>query len=177
MIGEDHRLYQEVCNLVDYWVPKKAYGHERKFQSELQDFLDHHLNEQEGSDLLGMDKGSVHEHVVATERGKSYADIAVDDTVGVEMKRDITNSQTKKLRGQIEDYLDNYPFVIVCACGIEDMDGWRDLKNKYEGAQGLGLGLEGGGEITFIHKKKENYGKDPRDLRGGGGLFGSGLLG
>lgn len=170
-------MFEEVRDLVEYWVPRKAYAHERKFQSELQDFLDHHLNETGGSDLLGGNIGGGHEHVIATERGKSYADIVVDDAVGVELKRDLTNSQRKKLRGQIEDYLENYRFVIVCACGIEDMDGWRELKNKYEGAQGLGIGLEGGGEIAFIHKEKENYGKDPRDHRGGGGLFGGGLLG
>lgn len=171
MIGGDRQLYQEVQDLIEYWVPKEAYGHERKFQSELQEFLDYQLNETGGNDSLGMNLGGGQDHVVATERGKSYADIAVDDTVGIELKRDLTNSQTKKLRGQIEDYLDNYPFVIVCACSINDMDGWRELKNKYEGAQGMGIGLEEGGEVVFVHKKKENYGKDPEDLRGGGGLF------
>lgn len=175
MFGGGSQLFNEVLDLVEYWVPKKAYGHERKFQSELQDFLDHQLNETGNNPLAG-GMGGGHEHVVATERGKSYADIAVDDTVGVELKRDLLNSQTKKLRGQIEDYLDNYPFVIVCSCGIDDMDGWRELRNKYEGHQGMGLGLEQGGQVAFVHKKKENYGKDPRDVRGGGGLLGGGGL-
>lgn len=173
MIGGDHQLYEDVLDWVEYWVPREAYGHERKFQSELQDFLDHNINEVGRNEPMGM--GGGREHVVSTESGKAYADIAVDDTVGVELKRDLSNSQTKKLRGQIEDYLDNYPFVIVCACGIDDMDGWRDLKNKYEGTQGMGLGLEEGGEVAFVHKKKENYGKDPENLRGGGGF--GGLLG
>jgi len=158
-------------------VPREAYGHERKFQNELQDFLDEQLNETGGNDPLAANIGGDGEHVVATERGKSHADVAVDDTVGVELKRDLTNSQTKKLRGQIEDYLDNYPFVIVCACGIDDMDGWRELKNKYQGQQGMGVGLDDGGEVAFVHKRKENYGKDPAETnRNDGGLFGGGLF-
>ncbi|WP_158853828.1 hypothetical protein [Halorhabdus sp. CUG00001] len=57
--------------------------------------------------------------VVDREHSQSRADVAVDDTVGIEMKRDLSNSQAKKLRGQIEDNLENYPFGIVCACGIK----------------------------------------------------------
>lgn len=170
-------MYQEVLDSVEYWVPSKAYGHERKFQSELQDYLDEGLNSGSGMGMdLGMGQG---EHVVSTERGKSKGDVVVDDFIGIELKRDLSNSQTKKLRGQIESYLDNYNYVIACACGIDDMDGWRELKNKYEGGQGMGLGLGldgGGGEIAFVHKRKENFGKDPRDVHGGSGLFGGGGL-
>lgn len=173
MIGGGSQLFNEVQDQVEYWVPNKAYGHERKFQSELQDVLDHRLNEAKSSDPFGLDNGG--DHVVSTERGKSYADIAVDDLVGIELKRDLSNSQTKKLRGQIEDYLDNYNYVIVCACGIDDMDGWRELKNKYEGQ--VGMGLENGGGVAFVHKQKENYGKDPQEInRGGDGLLGGGGL-
>jgi len=85
-------------------------------------------------------------------------------------KRDLSNSQNKKLRGQIEDYLDHYNYVIVCACGIDDMSGWRKLKKKY--SQGnLGFNPQ---SVVFIHKKKDNYGKE-RKGRGqdrSGGLLG-----
>lgn len=174
MIGGGNQLYQEVLGLVDHWIPEKAYRHERKFQSELQDYLDQELNAGGGGGMgvdPMMDAG---DHAVSTERGTSKGDVVVDDLVGIELKRDLSNSQTKKLRGQIESYLDNYQYVIVCACGIKDMDGWRELKNKYEGGQGMGLGMGGGGgEVAFVHKEKENFGKDPRDV-GGGGLFGGG---
>lgn len=174
MIAGGSQLFSEVLDQVEYWIPDKAYGHERKFQSELQDVLDHRLNEAKSSDPFGLESGG--DHVVSTERGKSYADIAVDDLVGIELKRNLSNSQTKKLRGQIEDYLDNYPYVIVCACGIDDMDGWRELKNKYEGQ--VGMGLENGGEVAFVHKEKENYGKNPSEVKhnSGGFLGGDSLL-
>ena len=158
---------------VEYWVPAEAYGHERKFQSELQSFLDKELNSDNG---MGLDPSlNQGDHAVSTERGTSKGDVVVDDIVGIELKRDLSNSQTKKLRGQIESYLDNYNYVIVCACGINDMDGWRELKNKYGRSQGMGVGMESA-EVAFVHKKKENFGKDPSEIRGGGGLLGGGSL-
>lgn len=173
MIGGGDQLFRKVKKSVERWNPSKAYGHERKFQSELQDFLDSQLNDQPSGGVLALDS-SGEDHVVSTERGISNADLAIDDDVGVEMKRNLTNSQIKKLRGQIEDYLDNYQYVIICACGIEDMDGWRDLKNKYEGTQG-GLGMAQPQKVVFVHKRKDQYGSDQRDERRGG-LFDSDLF-
>lgn len=165
MIGGDSQLYQEVLNAVDAWVPSKEYGHESKFQNELQGFLDTQLNSGGGGGLgLGAGGG---ERVVERESGRVRADLVVNQTVGIEMKRELSNSQTKKLLGQIEEYLDEYPFVIVCACGIKDMDGWRRLKNKYSG-QGGGLGLEGG-TVDFVHKDPDSYGQEPGSSGGNGG--------
>lgn len=150
MLGNN--LFQEVLWVVEKWRPTKAYDHERHFQKELQDYLDAELNE--SGDSLGF--GPSQERVVSRERGKSNADIVVDDRIGVELKRDLTNSQEKKLRGQVEDYLDSYKFVIVVACGVRDMDGWRRLKNKLEGERGFQ-----GGVVKFLRKKEKNYGKEP----------------
>jgi len=160
----NEQLFEDVIREIDAWIPSEEYDHERKFQRELNDFLDKNLNSG-GGGLMGNQR----DIPVHRERGTSRADIAVDDVVGVEMKRDLTNSQTKKLRGQIEDYLDNYNYVIVCACGIKDTSGWRELKNKYMGQRGLD-----GGQVVFIWKKKENYGKEPQKASQdslGGGLF------
>lgn len=162
----DKQTFQEVIKLVDYWVPTQAYGHENKFRDELKDYLDRQLNEGRGGGLMGNQR----ELPVASEHGQAKGDVAVDDRVGIELKRDFSNDQKRKLEGQINGYLDNYPFVIVCACGIDDMDGWRELKNKYEGMQGMGMEQQ---EVVFVHKRKENFGKDPEQLRrnSGGGLF------
>jgi len=45
MLGGGQK-FDEVVQLVQQWRPEKEYGHERKFQNELQDFLDTKLNEQ-----------------------------------------------------------------------------------------------------------------------------------
>ncbi|MDS0280353.1 hypothetical protein NDI85_21440 [Halomicroarcula sp. S1AR25-4] len=175
MMGGDQQTFNDVLDLVEAWIPEEAYGHEREFQSELQDYLDYQLNEaqNDGMGIGGM--GEQRELPVSTERGKARADVVVDDVVGIELKRDLTNSQRKKLDGQIKDYLREYSYVIVCACGIQDVDGWRRLKNEYEGATGFGMDQQ---EVVFIHKQKEHFGKDPSELGGnddgllgGGGLF------
>lgn len=178
MFGEGQQTYRQVVDLVERWRPSKAYGHERKFQSELQEYLDENLNSGGSGGLGGMMGGGTGGHVVSTERGTSRGDVVIDDLVGIELKRDFTNSQKKKLRGQLEDYADNYPFVIACACGIKDMDGWRELENKFSQRHG-GLGLEQQTEFTFIHKRKDDFGTQSEGNSdsglfggGGGGLFG-----
>lgn len=156
MLGGDQQLFEEVVRAVDVWIPSKAYGHEAKFQNELKDFLDAELNSgtQGGLDI----GGNSADRVVERESGRSRADVVVNQLVGIEMKRELSNSQTKKLRGQIETLLDEYPFVIVCACGIQDMDGWRKLKNNYQGTRG-GIGMDVS-TVEFIAKDPANYGKD-----------------
>ena len=172
-MGIGNPLGRDVIDLVDQWIPSAEYDHERKYQSELQDYLDQALNQQSGGLGLGLDAGGG-SHVVSTERGTSYGDVVVDDEVGIELKRNFTNSQKKKLRGQLEDYADNYDYVIACACGIEDMDGWRELENKFIDRN---RGMMDMTQFAFVIKRREDMGKnaDSRDddggLLGGGGLF------
>lgn len=162
----------DVLDLVKRWTPSQVYDHERKYQSELQDYLDEQLNEQGGGMGLGMGGGGG--HVVSTERGTAYGDVVVDDVVGVELKRDFSNSQKKKLRGQLEDYGDSYDYVIACACGIEDMDGWRELENKFSNQQ---RGVMDMTEFAFVYKRRDDMGSghgggDDGILGGdGGGLI------
>jgi hypothetical protein len=167
MFGGSGQIGRQVNDLVEQWIPQKVHDHEHGFQSELQEYLDEQLNNQGGGGF-GLDMGGGN-HVVSTERGISRGDVVVDDVVGIELKRNFSNSQKKKLRGQLEDYADNYDFVIAVACGIEDMDGWRELENKFSASQ---RGIMDMTEFNFVVKRREDMGKDPKDS---GGLFG-GLL-
>lgn len=162
-------LGPQVWDLVQQWTPSQVYDHERKYQSELQEYLDEQLNQSGGGMGIGMGGGQ--SHAVSTERGTAYGDVVVDDTVGIELKRNFTNSQKRKLRGQLEDYGDNYDFVIACACGVEDTDGWREVQNKFEGSQ---RGMMDMTEFRFIIKTRENFGTGSQDQDGG--LFGGGGL-
>ncbi len=164
----------DVWDLVQRWTPSQVYDHERKYQSELQDYLDQALNEDGGGGMgLGLGGGGGG-YAVSTERGTAYGDVVVDDTVGIELKRNFSNSQKRKLRGQLEDYADNYDFVIACTCGIEDPDGWREVQQKFSQRQ---PGLMDMTEFRFEIKRRENFGTDDsrRDsgglLGGGGGIF------
>jgi len=177
MFGGESQLFRDTVDLIERWVPKRKYRTERKFQTDLQNYLDEELNAQGGGGFFGGGGGGQN-HVVTKEHGQVNADVCVDGKIGIELKRDLTNSQTKKLRGQLDAYTDHYPFVIGCACGIKDMDGWRTLQNRFENQDpfGGGMGMDQS-EVVLIHKKKEHFGKDPREVNRderGGGLFGGG---
>jgi hypothetical protein len=166
----------DVWDLVQRWTPSEVYGHENEYQSELQSYLDEALNE--GNSGMGMGVGlggGGGGHAVSTERGTSYGDVVIDDTVGIELKRNFSNSQKRKLRGQLEDYADNYDFVIACACGVEDTDGWREVQNKFSQGRGGPMDMT---EFRFIIKRRENFGTDNSGSGGGGGglLGGDGLI-
>jgi hypothetical protein len=137
-------------DIIQSWTPSETYDHEREFQSELQDILDRELNSGGGMGL-----GQQTDHVVDTEHGRSYCDVVVDDVVGIELKRDLDNSQTKKLKGQIDEHRKEYDYLLVVACGIDDMEGWRRIKNEYNGGFAMEPELA---ETKFIHKPKSEFG-------------------
>jgi hypothetical protein len=159
-----------VWELVQQWIPSQVYDHERKYQSELQEYLDEQLNSSSGIGFGGMGGGQ--NHVVSTERGTAYGDVVVDDVVGIELKRNFENRQKRRLRGQLEDYADNYDFVIACTCGVEDMDGWREVEKKFSQGRGGFMDMT---EFRFIVKQRENFGKDSQG--GNSGPFGGGPFG
>ncbi|QSG10020.1 hypothetical protein [Halapricum desulfuricans] len=164
-------LGNEVLQYVEEWIPDRSYRSETKFQNDLQEYLDQRLNESGGMGLdIGLGGGSGDQIPVKREHGSVNADVAVGDDIGIEMKRDFTNSKKHRLSGQITDYQKEFPYVIVVACGISDMDGWRELQNEYGGPGGIGMNQ---GEVHFVHKKKENFGKDPSEVnRDGDGPLG-----
>lgn len=151
MFGGGQQTFQQVVDLLDQWRPEKAYRSERKYQQDLQGYLDEQLNSG-GMGMLGAGMGG-RDYVVRTEYGHVNADVAVDDAVGVELKYNLTNGQVKKLRGQIESYCDEFPYVIACACGVKDMDGWRELKNSYQGGGG-GFGINQS-QVALVLKRKD----------------------
>jgi len=162
------QLGSQVLRQVENWVPEKAYRKESKFQDDLKEYLEQQLNS--GSGMMGQSQT----HSIRKERGKSRADVAVDDEVGIELKRAVTNAKLRRLRDQIHDYKDEYPYVIVCACGLQERGKWNELRQEYEGQQGIGL--QSGATIRFVEKEKKNgrtFGGGNRG--GGGGMFGGGF--
>lgn len=145
----NEQLAQDVKRAVEEWTPQEDYGHESKFQNDLQDYLDRRLNSSSG---FGMQE----EIVVEREHGTARGDVVVNGSVGIEMKRDLTNGQINTLRGQLEEYQSEYDYVLSVACGIEDRDGWRKLKNEY---QHDSFDFDpSSAPVRFIHKPKSEYG-------------------
>ncbi len=150
-LSGNQQLARTVATAIEEWTPSEAHGHESKFQNELQEYLDKRLNADSG-----MMMGGSKEIVVEREHGNINGDVVVNGEIGIELKRDLTNNQTNTLRGQIENYRKEYTHVIVLACGIEHMDGWRKLKNDYENQTGMEFDKA---PVKFIHKQKANYGQ------------------
>lgn len=160
-------LSNEVVQYIEEWIPERKYRTEKKFQNDLQDYLDQRLNESEGTGMgVGLGGGGGENVPVRKEYGQSNADVAVDDEIGIELKRDLTNSNVDRLVGQIRKYRKEFPVVIVVACGIEDIGRWRELQNDYDSGMEIGMNQS---EVHFIHKKKEHFGKDPSELNRDGG--------
>lgn len=137
--------------LVKDWIPEEEYDREYDYQQDLQQYLDAELNS-------GGMMGQQSTHVVETEHGQQSADIAVDDTVAIELKQDLTNSNTKKLRGQIDAYQREYEGVIACACGINDMSGWRRLQDDFSDDP-MDMGMDPNtAPVRFVHKKTSEMG-------------------
>jgi hypothetical protein len=172
-LGSNQQLASKVVSAVEQWSPSEAYDHESKFQNELQEYLDQQLNE--GQSMMFAGDRDV---VVEREHGNVNGDVVINGAIGIELKRNLNNSQTKKLRGQIEEYRKEYTHVIALACGIDDMDGWRKLKNDYENSANVGIDPNSA-PVKFIYKSKSNYGEkmadnSPSSESGVGGSVGSG---
>lgn len=167
-------LGRQVLGFVKDWIPSRSYRAEHRFQNDLKEYLDTRLNDTGGTGL-DMGLGGGQQVPVTREHGGVNADVAVGNEVGIELKRNFSNSMKHRLSGQITDYRKEFPFVIVVACGISDMGGWRELQNEYGGPGGMGMGLDQS-EVHFVHKRKENFGKDPSRNRDGGFFGGGGLF-
>lgn len=167
----------EVVEYIEEWVPGD-HDSESGFQDELQEYLDARLNESSSTDAhVGLGGGSSEQYPIRVEHGKSRADVAVGDEVGIELKYNLDNNRVYELKGQIDTYKKEYPCVIAVACGLSDKGRWRELQNEYDGVGTVGMQMNES-EVHFVHKKAEHFGKDPSDVRddSGGFLGGGGLL-
>jgi len=97
---EAANFYRRVIDEIEAWVPSQNYGHESKFQNELKDFLDERLND---SDTGAM--GRNREIPIYREHGHVNADLAVDGVIGVEMKRNLDNSQARNCVAKLNPIL------------------------------------------------------------------------
>lgn len=160
--------FDEIVNLVESWVPEKDYSHEKRFQRDLHNYLEEQL-EAKGSGFINLGMQNRQEDYVEAEDNKSLCDLAVNDNIGIELKRDFSRSSFDRAVGQIERHKENYDYVIVCTCGVDDLSSWNKLKNKFSN-KGMNIRLQQGTPVVFVRKKKENYGKDSSSNQGGLGL-------
>ncbi|MCW4016497.1 MAG: hypothetical protein NWF06_09020 [Candidatus Bathyarchaeota archaeon] len=123
-------LFNDVLHTVSTWNPKAEYLTERKYRDDLLEFLQEQLNSDStpySSAIWGLDPLS--HHFVKKEAGRSLADIAIDNEIGIELKRNLKHkSQINRLVGQVVDYLNAYSCVIIVLCGRTEREAVSILK-------------------------------------------------
>lgn len=164
-------VHQKVWKAIKRWTPEKKYRTEKKYQNELARYLDSTLNSSGLGSMLSLGDGT--EYIVSTERGRSRADIVVNDTVAIEQKQNFTRRQADRLRGQLQRHIKEHEHVIACTCGLKDKDEWRRIEKDFSG------GLLKSKPVTFIVKgvnKQTSRDQSDSGLFGGEPMFGGGGL-
>lgn len=156
------RVGTRVLRLVEAWVPAGVFGTRADYRGDLSEYLEEHLNNRDKAMF-----GRVRAYDVRESYGESGPDVSVDGTVGIVLEHDVASDRIGQLRHRILDSRDEYPLLVVCACGFEETDGWNALKRECEGT---GAGVES--TIRFVEKFK-----DSRTFRGGGDGWDGGFSG
>lgn len=146
----EQEMYRHIVELLEDWRPRQAYDTERKFQIELLEYLKWKLNNN------GEFPGDEDPFIVSSDNDSLRGDIVVNDTVAIELKYDFSTSQEEEFQDQLEEYADNYPFIIVCSCDVGDRETWQEFENTFANRQD-GSQLDQT-EFTFIYKPYENFG-------------------
>lgn len=110
----------EVISAIENWNPE-LYDHERKYQSDLKNYLMENLDE---------------DYTISTNRDSSKGDIVVNDNIGIELKRNFSSRHKSQLEDQLDSYGNEYTYIISCSCGVDDRKGWEEMKDKYGGTKG-----------------------------------------
>jgi hypothetical protein len=119
---------EKVLKIVENWIPKKKYSKETEYRDDLAEFIRKELylaqKQNPLSSLLGPQ-----EHRVKTEAGRGYADIEIDEKIGIELKRNLNGKpQINRLYGQITEYNRQYDRTIVVLCGKMKEQTVEELK-------------------------------------------------
>jgi len=117
--------FEDVSKLINSWKPKRRYSRESQYRDDLLAYLREELNK---PSPWGQSR---RKHKIQKESGRSLADIAIDDKIGIELKYNLdTLRKADSLFGQIERYSRNYRDVIVLLCGKTDEDKINYFESK-----------------------------------------------
>jgi hypothetical protein len=64
---------------------------------------------------------------VTEEKGESNIDLLVNETIGIELKKDPSTSEYDRLLGQMIRHLMIYDFLVVVVCDISSEDRYREF--------------------------------------------------
>lgn len=128
--------FDNVLRLVRVWKPKGRYRSEDGYRDDLKEFLRESLNRPSSFAI-----GPQRRIKVTSESGRHLCDIAVNDQVGIELKKDLNKlAEVDRLIGQLSRYKRQYSSLIVVLVGNLGKDNYEDLMSRVgEMQKGTGI--------------------------------------
>jgi len=125
-------LFDEVVKIINQWRPQKKYPNETKYRDDLMNFIHDRLNDPRKNMFFG--RRNV---LVRKEDSRSLCDIAVERSVGIELKfgknGKISKKEIDRLHGQIGGYRKEYSEgIIVVLVGEVDKFSEAEVRKKLE---------------------------------------------
>ena len=161
-------LFEDVVSAVEEWQPRKRYQKEIAYSNDLRDFLINRLNSSTGF------FGPSERVIVKRESGRNLCDIAVNDKIGIELKRNLDKlSKVDRLAGQLGRFKKDYNAIIIVLVGNTKPNASEDLYGRInELKHGNEIGMFGGGTRFKIIKKGVKASKKEESNRRGLSIFG-----
>lgn len=151
-------LFDEVLSVVKNWEPKARYPTEAGYRDDLAKYLREELNRSGPFDIRQR------RHKVKMEHGRSLAGIAVDEKVGIELKKDLkTRPVVDRLSGQVRRFRNNYSDVIVVLCGKISEEAYDEVLELERNPGPYGQG----GNVVVVRKewKERESRKRPKSFQ------------
>ena len=140
-------MIYETTRLIKKWKPEE-FSNEKQYRNDLVKFL-----RKQEFDWYG-------EVIITKEDGRGLCDIAINQEVGIELKKDLKKkSEVDRLSGQIIDYKRQYDNLIILLVGKTNEDTLDLLKSKINHFKN-NYDFD---EIKIIVKGSENVSEDDDD--------------
>jgi RNA-binding protein YhbY len=140
-------LFDEVLGIVKAWTPSKEHPTERGYRDELANYLRKELKKSSPFDDFAPRR-----HKIKKEHSRSLADIAVDEKVAIELKKDLRKKKDiDRLVGQLRHFKKNYDDVIIVLCGKTSEEAYDEVM-ELETTADL---LEQRGNVAIVRKDKK----------------------
>jgi len=144
-------LFDEVLRLVKAWNPKGRCKYEVHYRDDLKEFLRTNLNKPSPFAI-----GPQRRIKVTPESRRYLCDIAVNESIGIELKKDFDKSKVDRLYGQLSRYKKGYRSgLIVVLVGNTNKDAYEDLVNRVVEmlrSTGISFGITTEQKIEIVNK-------------------------
>lgn len=121
-------LFDDVLDVTEEWGPKGKYPNENAYRDDLMEFLRERLNERSPLTI-----GPQKRIKVSSESGRHLCDIAIDEKIGIELKKDLRHlGDIDRLESQLRRFKRDYEDLIVVLVGETNENRLEEMKDRIE---------------------------------------------